>query len=254
MKVVFKVRIFQRRVSCSAFSLKFLMLIFLLAMAGAVSASEIELEALEQRCRTEMLAEIENSLPGIEELSFEDLGDVPKWLSASVEGASFAVVQVGCWNRKNGIVPIQLELNDGGKEVRRWFKIRVNGKERVLLAGRDLVRGEPVQSSDFVSTLVDCQSLRQEVVSFLSEGMIYQLTSNLRVGEPLSSRRLQPYRLIKRGDLVQVFLQQGGVSINTRGVAMENGILKEVITVKNPNSRKYYQAQVVASGEVVVVY
>ncbi|MEA3348361.1 MAG: flagellar basal body P-ring formation chaperone FlgA, partial [Pseudomonadota bacterium] len=81
-----------------------------------------------------------------------------------------------------------------------------------------------------------------------------QLTCNLRTGQPLPSRRLQPYRLIKRGELVQVLIQQGGIKIRTRGVAMGNGTLKEIITVKNPTSRKYFQARVVGSGKVVVVY
>lgn len=251
----FKTRPFLKRVSSSVFFLQLAVAFFLLVLAGSLQAIEVEPEGLVQRCRAELMIEVEKSLPGIEELFLEDAGEVIKWLAASDNSDLFSVLQVGCWNRKSGIVPVQLELCSGsGKELRRWFKIRISGKERVLLAKRDLVRGEPVQSSDFASHLVDCQSLRQEVVSRMPEGMIYQLTCNLRAGEPLARKRLQPYRLIKRGDLVQVLLQQGGVRINTRGVAMGNGTLKEVIIVKNPTSKKYYQAQVVGSGEVVVVY
>ncbi len=252
---VCKAKIFQRQVGCSSLIFKLLLLIFMLALAGAALASEFKAKDLVQQFRIELLAEIEKSLPDVKELSFADSGEVTKWLDGSAAGASLAILQVGCWNRKNGVLPVQLELSEvEGKDSRRWFRITVNGKAQVLLAGRDLVRGEPVQSSDFVSTMVDCRSLGKETVKFLPEDMIYQLTSNLRAGLPLRSRRLQPYRLIKRGDLVQVFLQQSGVSINTRGVAMGNGTLKEIITVKNPTSRKYYQAQVVGSGEVVVVY
>ena len=243
------------RASFPALCLQFMTALFLLLPAGVVQATEIESESLMQRCRAELMVEIEKGLPDIEELHFEDLAEVTKWLAGCDDNARFSVLQVGCWNRKSGIVPVQLKLSSGGgKEFRRWFKIMVSGKERVLLAKRDLVRGEPVQSSDFAARLVDCQSLRQEVVSHMPVGMIYQLTCNLRAGDPLPNKRIQPYRLIKRGDLVQVVLQQGGVRINTRGVAMGNGTLKEVITVKNPTSRKYYQAQVVGSGEVVVVY
>lgn len=251
----FKAKIFQRQVGSSALAFKLLRLIFLLTLATTVLTPKLEAGDLVAHFRVELLAEIEKSLPDVEELSFTDSGDVVKWVEGYATEASLAILQVGCWNRKNGVLPVQLELKaDDGKEARRWFKITVNGKERVLQAGRDLVRGEPVRSSDFVSTLVDCRNVSQEAVKFIPEDMIYQLTANLQIGAPLKSRRLQPYRLIKRGDLIQVFLQYNGVTINTRGVAMGNGTLKEVITVKNPTSRKYYQAQVVGSGEVVVVY
>ncbi len=253
---ILKSSILQRKKYISVFTLQcavvFFLLLFVVVGAGA---EEVGFESRIERCRAEILAEIKNSLPDIEELSFADSSNVSKWLAASDNDAGFTVMQVGCWNRKNGIVPVQVKLSTStGKEVRRWFKIRVNGKEQVLLANRNLVRGEPVQRSDFSAHLVDCQDLRHEVVSSMPEGMIYQLTCNLRAGEPLSSKRLQPFRLIKRGDLVRVLLQQGGVRIHTRGVAMGNGTLKELITVKNPKSRKYYQARVVGSGEVVVVY
>ena len=252
---VFKMRLFFKRVLFPVFCLQFVVALFLLFSAVVVQATEIEPESLVQRCRVELMAAIEKGLPGIEELWLEDAGEVTKWLAGSDNDDYLSVLQVGCWNRKSGIVPVQLGLHSGsGRESRRWFKIRISGKERVLLAKRDLVRGEPVQSSDFFVSLVDCQSLRQEVASHMPEGMIYQLTCNLRAGDPLPNKRIQPYRLIKRGDLVQVVLQQGGVKINTRGVAMGNGTLKEIITVKNPTSRKYYQAQVVGFGEVVVAY
>ncbi len=252
---VCKMRFFLRRVFLPAFCFQFGAVLFLLVLVGVVQAAEIEPENLVQRCRAELMPAIEKGLPGIEEVWFEDLSEINKWLAGSDDGAYFSVLQVGCWNRRSGIVPVQLELySDSGRESRRWFKIKVSGKERVLLAKRDLVRGEPVQSSDFSTQLVDCQSLRREVMDHLPEGMIYQLTCNLRTGQPLPSKRLQPYRLIKRGELVQVVLQQGGVRISTRGVAMGNGTLKEIITVKNPTSRKFFQAQVVGSGKVVVVY
>jgi len=250
-----KTGFFSARVPSTVVCLRLAVLFFLLLSAVLVQATEIEPENREQRCRAELMVALEDGLPGIEELWLEDSHEVTKWLAGRDEGADFSVLQLGSWNRKNGIIPVQLALYSGdGKESRRWFKLKVSGKKQVLLAQRDLVRGEPVQSSDFVTCLVDCRKLRRGFMDYIPEGMIYQLSCNLPAGEPLPSNRLQPYRLIKRGDLVQVLLQQGGVRINTRGVAMGNGTLKEIITVKNPTTRKIFQAQVVGSGKVVVVY
>jgi len=237
------------------FGMGLLFLLCCLLAGTAFSATGMENDPL-NLCRARLLAAIGKSLPGVEELSLRGNRELDQWLKKNcAAGQQVVVVQVGRWNRKNGIVPVQLELDDGpGHRIRRWFKLEVTGKRRVLLAARDLRRGDPVRSGDFVSRLVDCRELRRESVSRLPEDMIYQLTCNLKAGEIVPASRLKPYRLIRRGELVRVILQQGGIRISTRGVAMGNGALREVITVKNPSSNKIYQARVTGSGEVVVVY
>ena len=232
-----------------------LQILLLLFAASLYAAPEVENEDLLQHCHLEIVAAVQKNLSGVEDLQVEDFGDIDVWLSGAAADSRISIFQVGCWNRRNGAVPVQLVLHKSdGREVRRWFKIRLRGRERVLLAQRDLRRGEPVRSSDFVSSLVDCQNLKRETVNFIPEKMVYQLTCNLKAGEPLPAKRLRPFRMIKRGELVHVVLDQGGIKVSTRGLAMGNGALQDIITVKNPTSKKYYQARVVAPGEVVVTY
>lgn len=232
--------------------------ILLLLLAGSAFSApvpELDSEALMQHCRLEILAAVEKELSGVEDLQVEDFGGIEAWLSGSAADSRISILKVGCWNRRNGVVPVQLlrQQNDG-REARRWFKIRLRGRQQVLLAKRDLRRGEPVCSTDFVSRLVDCQSLKRETLNYIPEKMVFQLTCNIKAGESLPAKRLKPFRMIKRGELVHVVLQQGGINVSTRGLAMGNGALQDIITVKNPTSKKYYQARVVAPGEVVVTY
>lgn len=247
-------RLFNKRTLITGVCLPVMLLLFAGSLFSA-PAPELESESLMQRCQLEILAAVQGELSGVEDLQIEDFGDVEAWLPGSAAGSRISILQVGCWNRRNGVVPVQLlrHQNDG-REARRWFKIRLRGRERVLLAQRDLKRGEPVRSSDFASSLVDCQSLKRETVNYIPEKMVYQLTCNLKAGDPLPAKRLKPFRMIKRGELVHVILNQGGIKVSTRGMAMGNGSLQEIITVKNPTSKKYYQARVVAPGEVVVTY
>ena len=231
-------------------------LVMLLILSGSVySAQMSESESPLQHCQLEIIAAVQEELAGVENLEIEDFGGVESWLAGSGVDSQILILQVGRWNRRNGVLPVQLGLHqDGGREVRRWFKIRLKGKERVLLAQRDIQRGEPVYSSDFSSSLVDCQSLKRETVNFIPEKMVYQLTCNLKEGEPLPAKRLKPFRMIKRGELVHVVLNQSGIKVSTKGLAMGNGALQDIITVKNLSSKKYYQARVTAPGEVVVAY
>ena len=247
-------RLFAKRNLIVGVGLQFFLLL-LTGSAFSAPAPELKSADLMQHCRLEILAAVEKELSGVADLQIEDFGDLESWLSGSAADSRISILQVGCWNRRNGVVPVQLILQqNGGREARRWFKIRLRGRERVLLAQRDIKRGEPVRSSDFASSLVDCQSLKRETVNYISEKMVYQLTCNLKAGEALPAKRLKPFRMIKRGELVHVVLQQGGIKVSTRGLAMGNGALQDIITVKNPTSKKYYQARVVAPGEVVVTY
>lgn len=230
--------------------------VLLLFMAGTVFAAPVpQSKRMVSGCKLEIVAAVQKKLPGVVDLQVEDFSEIESWLSGSAGDSEISVLQVGCWNRRNGVLPVQLILHQkDGREARHWFKIRLRGRERVLLAERDIKRGEPVRSSDFASSLVDCQSLRRETVNYIPEKMIYQLTCNLKAGEPLPAKRLKPFRMIKRGELVHVVLNQGGIRVSTRGLAMGNGAFQDIITVKNPTSKKYYQARVVAPGEVVVAY
>ncbi|HDS15801.1 MAG TPA: flagellar basal body P-ring formation protein FlgA [Proteobacteria bacterium] len=237
----------SRRLGWLCFSL-------LLVFASWAEAGEGISAEIRSRLESEILAEVAKVNPGIEQLQVAEADELAAWLTENQDVEFFTLSQVGCWNRRNGLLPVQLEAGAKNGSRRRWLKIGIKGKEPVLLAGRNLVRGEPVQSSDFESRLIDCQDIKMEAVNNLPGGMFYQLAVGLRTGEPLLARQLRPFILIKRGELVQVVLEDGGVRIRTKGVAMKNGTLQEVIPVKNPASLKLYQARVVGSGEVTVVY
>ncbi len=219
------------------------------------AAKALPAVACGKACRRVIRARIRKNLPGVENLRLVFGTQLKRWLAAAAPGAEVEVLSFGSWNRKSGQLPVQFALRDAnGRLIRRWFKVEVFGRQPVLLAARDLRRGEPVRASDFVSHLVDCRKLGNDVVSRLPADGLYQLSCNLAAGQPLPARRLKPFRLIRRGELVRVRLEQGGIRITTRGVAMNNGALREVIAVRNPVSRKIYQARVVGNGEVVVVY
>ncbi|MBN2706256.1 MAG: flagellar basal body P-ring formation protein FlgA [Deltaproteobacteria bacterium] len=226
----------------------------LLVFASWAEAGPGNFAEIKARLENEILTEVAKDHPGIEHLQIADAAELAAWLTENQEADFFTLSQVGCWNRRNGLLPVQLEAGAGNGSRRGWLKIGINGKARVLLAGRNLVRGEPVQNSDFESRLVDCRDIKMEAVNNLPADMFYQLAVGLRAGEPLLARQLRPFILIKRGELVQVVLEDGGVRIRTKGVAMKNGALQDVIPVKNPVSLKLYQARIVGSGEVTVVY
>ena len=77
------------------------------------------------------------------------------------------------------------------------------------------------------------------------------------------ARAIQPNRLltwrdvarrplVRKGDFVEVAAIEGMLQVTMKGLAMENGAQGETVTIRNPESRKDFAAQVVAENRVQI--
>jgi len=71
-------------------------------------------------------------------------------------------------------------------------------------------------------------------------------------GRPLTRRDVSERPVIHKGDVVDVIAHQGVFSIRMKAQALENGIKRELIKMRNIESRKDFTAQVVNESEVEV--
>jgi len=58
--------------------------------------------------------------------------------------------------------------------------------------------------------------------------------------------------LVRKGDYVEVAAVDGMLQITMKGLAMENGAAGDTVTIRNPDSRKDFSAQVVAENRVQI--
>ena len=79
----------------------------------------------------------------------------------------------------------------------------------------------------------------------------------------LFARGIQPNRLltwrdvarrplVRKGDLVEVAAIDGLLQVTMKGLAMENGAQGDTVTIRNPESKKDFAAQVVAENRVQI--
>jgi flagella basal body P-ring formation protein FlgA len=77
------------------------------------------------------------------------------------------------------------------------------------------------------------------------------------------SRAIQPNRLltwrdvsrrplVRKGELVEVAAIDGLLQVTMKGLAMENGAQGDMVTIRNPESKKDFAAQVVAENRVQI--
>ncbi len=68
----------------------------------------------------------------------------------------------------------------------------------------------------------------------------------------LSWRDVARRPLVRKGDYVEVAAIDGLLQVTLKGLAMENGAQGDTVTIRNPESRKDFTAQVVAENRVQI--
>ncbi len=201
---------------------------------------------------------VRSDLPKVHDVKINEvrsLSTVAARIPAGVRQPVFSVKELGHWNRKQGKILVQITISSAaGKTSSCWLSVFISGKCEVVVAKRPLERGSSVQWRDVAAQLLDARKVDDDCLVDFSRGAVFEVVRKIAAGQPLKSTSLRPYRLVKRGEMVTVVLQREGIRIVTKGTAMGNGSKNEVIMVKNPVSRRLYQAQVVAAGQVRVVY
>ncbi len=201
---------------------------------------------------------VREELPKVHELKIlevRSLSTVAARIPAGAGVPSFSVKSLGNWNRKQGKILVQLMISlPGGKSSSCWLNVFISGKCEVVVPRRSLERGSRVQWQDVIVRFLDARKVDDDCLVDFPRAAVFEAVRKVAAGQPLKIGSIRPYRLVKRGETVTVVLQRQGIRIVTKGTAMANGSRNEVIMVKNPVSRRLYQAQVVDAGQVRVVY
>jgi flagella basal body P-ring formation protein FlgA len=71
-------------------------------------------------------------------------------------------------------------------------------------------------------------------------------------GRPLGRREAAGRPLIRKGQFVEAVAQHGAMSISMKALALENGAAGDLIRLRNVESRKDFNAQVLNENKVQV--
>lgn len=134
-----------------------------------------------------------------------------------------------------------------------YVPAQVSVFRELLVASRNLVRGDIVSRADVVSEIVNTSQLRQGQISETDSVIGQEVKRPISKGEPFRNASLDSPMVIKRGDPVIIELQSGSISVNSNGTAMANGRIGERIRIRNSQSDRIVSGQVVAAGRVLMV-
>ncbi len=113
-----------------------------------------------------------------------------------------------------------------------------------------IAAGSVLRPQDVHMARVSTSLVRGEVARSLREAVGMQTRRQLMAGQPLASGDLMRPAVVQRDSLVQMTLENGGLSLVGQGVALESGATGERIRVRNPSSRAVLEAEVIGPGRV----
>jgi flagella basal body P-ring formation protein FlgA len=122
----------------------------------------------------------------------------------------------------------------------------------VVVANRDLARGEAITAADVEMQLSDTTHLLRGYYGSADEvvGRIPKRT--LRRGKVITPSSLVVQKTVRRGEQVTILAAAGSIEVRMQGKAMKNGNPGDLIPVINVKTKKKLQARVISEGLVKV--
>ncbi len=159
-------------------------------------------------------------------------------------------------------------ITDGGRTGRRAFRVSVfsgskfvqtvnvvgnlKARARVVTPNRWMKAHEIIQAKDLSSSIVNLPSLSHDF--FLDASAVFgkQVLRPLPPRRPIRKVSVEEPPQVHKGDRVMIEVRQGGLLVQTVGLAKAAGKTGETIPIKNQQSGREVLGRVIAAGHVQV--
>ncbi len=123
---------------------------------------------------------------------------------------------------------------------------------QVVVCSGPLKRGEILRPQHLKTALMDISSLANPGFA-IDEFVGKKLQRTLRAGSPVLLSMIESLPMVRRGEKVKIVVNAGPLHLTATGLASSDGVLDEMIRVRNINSNKMVYCRVTAPGLVEVM-
>ncbi len=138
-------------------------------------------------------------------------------------------------------------------EVARTATLEVQVRRAILVAARDLRRGQRAESGSLRTERVDPMRVPSDTLVDLELIRGLPLRVNVSAGTPLLLSYFETPELVRRGDPIEVSTQTPGLEIRIAARALQPGAFGEIIRVENPVSRRSFPVRLTGPGTAALV-
>ncbi|WP_257293558.1 flagellar basal body P-ring formation chaperone FlgA [Endozoicomonas sp. YOMI1] len=153
---------------------------------------------------------------------------------------------------QSGKLPLLISCpdNDGTFPEQGWkqrLAVRVDFEVPVLLASKDINRGETLSGPGLKKSKVRFSSMKPNVFQDNLSG--YITTRKISAGSVITTDMVKRATAIRRGQHLSIVVYSKNIELTTTGVAMESGHVGDIILVQKENGRPF-KCRVINEGEV----
>jgi flagellar basal body P-ring formation protein FlgA len=152
-----------------------------------------------------------------------------------------------------GTFLIRCKIVSGGNTLGEWqLSLRAQLWQEVWGASAGLDRGQPLDRSLVAAQKVDVLRDKQTFLTTDCDPAAYDAAQNIQPGRPLTKRQVTERPIIHKGQVVEVIAHQGLFEVRMKALALEDGPAKAIIKMRNTDSQKEFNAQIVNENQVQV--
>lgn len=115
-----------------------------------------------------------------------------------------------------------------------------------------LDRGLALDSTKVAIQKVDVLREKQSYLPSNADPAVYDMAQGVAAGRPLTMRDVIERPLVHKGQVVEVIARQGTFNIRMKALALEDGAGSAIIKMRNLDSRKDFNAQIINENQVAV--
>jgi len=115
-----------------------------------------------------------------------------------------------------------------------------------------LDRGQPLDSTMVALQKVNVLRDKQTYLSSDVDPSVYDMAQSVQAGHPLFKQDVVERPVVHKGQVVEVVARQGLFNVRMKALAMEDGGEKAIIKMRNLETRKDFNAQIINENQVEV--
>ncbi|HZF17235.1 MAG TPA: flagellar basal body P-ring formation chaperone FlgA [Steroidobacteraceae bacterium] len=148
---------------------------------------------------------------------------------------------------------VQVRCADAGG-WRVYVPVEVHYFDHVVVASRSVDRGATLAPADLLVEERDTSSLPSSYMRDPAELTGFTLARPVAAGTVISSSLLAADHVIRRGDMVTLIAQSGGMTVRAQGRALADAAMRERVRVQNLGSGRQIEGVAVGAGLVEVSF
>jgi flagella basal body P-ring formation protein FlgA len=123
-----------------------------------------------------------------------------------------------------------------------------------VVAVRPVGRGEPIKAADVELRTVEAsvRSAKRTTFDAIEKVIGMEARQSIQAGDIVSADEVQSPILVKRGEVITVSSQSGGIRVRTSAKALHDGAHGDLVQVESLASREKFDARVVGPREATV--